>query len=208
MEAHRHLALRRLVRVVTLILALSWAAEGAAADAPPGSILEEQSQLGDVEPRFQSSIRSRVRHKLLAGSLLALHWIVRNPSCRELFEGLEAGGVQALRRSIYVAARPGIERSICDRDVVAFTEVGSSVTRLCPGFGRLPNRHAAVVLIHEALHSTGLREKPMDPEGLTSDQITRLVTRDCAARSLQAPLQIPRPPKPPSSAPAPWQTRG
>ena len=105
--------------------------------------------------------------------------MVRKPSCRELFGELERDGVEALRYSNYVPVRRGVETRICEAGAVAYTEVGSSVTRLCPTFARLVDGRAAITLIHEALHYAGLGEKPFDPNGLTSDQITRRVARAC-----------------------------
>ena len=87
--------------------------------------------------------------------------------------------MSALRSTIYVPVRRGVETRICEAGAIAYTEVGSSVTRLCPEFARLSDRRAAITLLHEALHYAGLGEKPRYPDGLTSDQITRLVARAC-----------------------------
>ena len=50
---------------------------------------------------------------------------------------------------------------------------------LCPSFGDLSSKQAAVVLIHEALHHAGLTEQPADPLGMTPDQRNQLVEASC-----------------------------
>jgi len=59
---------------------------------------------------------------------------------------------------------------------MAFTAVGSAVTRVCPWFERMDDGHAAMILLHEALHRAGLDEWPHDPDGLTPQGITDMVT--------------------------------
>jgi len=36
-----------------------------------------------------------------------------------------------------------------------------------------------LILIHEVLHDAGMSEKPADPNGLTSQEINRLVSARC-----------------------------
>ena len=67
---------------------------------------------------------------------------------------------------------------MCPR-ITAYTFVGASTTWLCPDFKRLPIEHAALVLIHEALHHAGLTEKPHDQGAMTSREINTMVTTAC-----------------------------
>ncbi len=66
---------------------------------------------------------------------------------------------------------------------MAFTSLGSAVTRLCPGFARLDDERAAVILLHEALHRAGLDEWPHDPDGLTPQGINELVREGCGLKA-------------------------
>lgn len=176
-SSYRHSRCRLGPIVLTAGLTLSAAVSGVAEAAP--ALEETESRRTVLEPRANSGLTTPVRSKLTKGFRIAIELIVRSPSCRELFAELESDGFKALHYTIYVPVRRGLETGICARGAVAYTEVGSSATRLCPGFARLVDRRAAITLIHEALHYAGLGEKPLDPDGLTSDQITRLVTRAC-----------------------------
>lgn len=60
--------------------------------------------------------------------------------------------------------------------VMAFTEPGSRVVRVCPSFGRAAPELAETVLIHELLHTLGLEENP--PSSL---EITHQVRERCSA---------------------------
>ena len=97
-------------------------------------------------------------------------------SCRELFKALGSDGNEELNQSAYHWAARGGD---CRRDASAYTWVGTSRTCLCPNFGHLSSRGAAVTLIHEALHHAGLTEQPSDPLAMTSGQINQLVATSC-----------------------------
>jgi len=96
--------------------------------------------------------------------------------CRELFEALGSDGSGELNQSDYHWAARGGD---CRREASAYTWVGASRTCLCPNFGHLSSRGAAVTLIHEALHHAGLTEQPSDPLAMTSGQINQLVATSC-----------------------------
>ena len=140
---------------------------------------EAEARTSELEPRANSGLTTPVRSKLTRAFRIAIELIVASDSCGQLFAELKSDGVRALQYSIYVPVKRGLETRICEDGAVAYTEVGSSVTRLCPGFARLVDRRAAFTLVHEALHYAGMGEKPSDPDGLTTDQITRLVIRAC-----------------------------
>lgn len=161
-------------------LMLTTAAYGLAETEPNNE--KAESHAIPLEPRASPRLNPRLTRKLTRAFRLAVELTVQSPSCRGLFAELERVASEALGYTIYVPVRPGPETRICEAGAVAYTEVGSSVTRLCPGFERLVDERAAITLIHEALHSAGQGEKPVDPHGLTSDQITRRVARACKNR--------------------------
>ena len=53
------------------------------------------------------------------------------------------------------------------------------MVRICPAFASLKAHEAGIILIHEALHTAGMTERPSDPRALTSVQLTKLVERRC-----------------------------
>jgi hypothetical protein len=57
--------------------------------------------------------------------------------------------------------------------------VGAAPTFLCTGFSSLTDEHAALVLVHEALHHAGLTESPSDPSGMSSAAINEMVRTAC-----------------------------
>jgi hypothetical protein len=105
--------------------------------------------------------------------------VQRLPTCRALFERLGADGVEKLTTTLYYAATNRLENSACTSGCVALTMVKSPQTRLCRAFRKLSTEWAAMLLIHEALHSAGMGEKPHDPSGMTSREINLLVLRSC-----------------------------
>ena len=101
-------------------------------------------------------------------------------SGRPLRAALEASGRSApeyLGRVFFYDAPP----SLCRTSALAVTQPGSRAILVCGSrfvrqVGRNP-RHAEAILIHEALHSLGLRENPP-----SSDYITERVRARCEER--------------------------
>ncbi len=121
----------------------------------------------------------RVREKVLAATELALQRIEEIPECAEMFTALGADGPEVLTATLYFpVANPARRAKLCPKSP-AHTLVGASATWLCPDFKRLPVERAALVLIHEALHHAGLTEYPVDPKGMTSLAINRMVKKNC-----------------------------
>ena len=101
---------------------------------------------------------------------------------RLLQENLDAMGLDAgtyMRDHIFYY--DGASEGVCRRSgVVAITETGSRVVRVCARFSTLRGRradYARAILIHEALHTLGLGENPP-----SSAEITDLVLRHCRPR--------------------------
>jgi hypothetical protein len=120
----------------------------------------------------------RVNHRLHQAYLSAIKRVERLETCQGLFDGLGADGTQVLADTTYVLAQADWEVKVC-ADASAFTTVGGSKVWLCSNFGRLPEKDAAEILLHEALHNAGLSEQPYDPDGLTPDEIDLMVRKKC-----------------------------
>lgn len=129
-------------------------------------------------PRMRSGLPPALRLKLSRAFYVAMDRLHSNEECRRLFEELDAEGTTALARTLYVRPMVG-EEKFCS-GVHAFTTVGGPVTRVCRSFDHTRLRQAAMVLIHEALHTAGAGEKPSDPRALSSAQINELVRRRCS----------------------------
>ncbi len=129
-------------------------------------------------PRVSDDLGQRRETLLEEAFALAVSRLGERPECRAMFAELGTDGIVRLATTSYRATTPSMERTVC-RDAVAFTVVGSPQTRLCRSFARQPVRRAASDLLHEALHWAGLSEKPLDPDGLTPGQITRMVQERC-----------------------------
>jgi hypothetical protein len=122
----------------------------------------------------------RVFRKMQQAYPLALRQVREVESCRDLFADLGADGVATLGTTVFRPATRSRDMEVCtSRGAVAFTTIGRPHTRVCDGFARLPQREAAMILIHEALHHAGLSEYPHDPDGPRSTEINRLVRMSC-----------------------------
>ncbi len=172
---HRHRHWLRVVTfgaVATLGSVVAWGGEptpgvaaAAHASTPPG-------------PRVIGQLPTMVRYRLERAYPIAVGRVREVASCRELFAGLGADGLQKLTRTIYLPPQPGEWRT-CQGRVSAFTGVGQPHTRLCPAFADLSTDYAVIILLHEALHFSGFDERPHDPNGLTPLQINRMVESAC-----------------------------
>ena len=63
--------------------------------------------------------------------------------------------------------------------MAAYTAVGLSQIVVCEHFNTLPRRTKIAVLIHEALHNAGMSEAPVDPDGMTAEEISKMVEEAC-----------------------------
>jgi len=134
---------------------------------------------GEAAPRVLGRIPSALESRLQTAFDLARERLASRPACRELYRGLDRSGARSLLATRYLPTTLRERRRVCSRRVSAFTVTGGLATRLCPSFARLATPRAAVVLIHEALHSAGLPEAPQTPGALRSSEINELVARRC-----------------------------
>jgi len=129
-----------------------------------------------VLPHCDGAAAPRVRFKLDEAYRLAVRAIREQASCAALFTPFHLRGEEALAATSYGASG---DEGDCLRPAVAFTCVGCSRTVLCPAFLRLQASVGATMLIHEALHFGGLRERPQFPGAMSSSEISALVRRNC-----------------------------
>lgn len=132
-----------------------------------------------ANPWVQPKTDPRLREKIAAAARLAALRIEEIPECAEMFSALGADGIDVLQSTLYFPINHPIRRvDFCPMNM-AYTFVGGPATWLCPDFKRLPTERAALILIHEALHHAGLSEHPVDPDGMTSPAINKMVKRRC-----------------------------
>jgi hypothetical protein len=129
-------------------------------------------------PWHHPSMDSATRARLASAFSLAVSRVAGRPECAGLFSDLGADGAEMLTSSLYFPA-PAAKRASTCRRAVAFTRVGAAPTFLCDQFHSLTDDHAALVLVHEALHHAGLTESPADPSGKSSSAINEMVRKAC-----------------------------
>jgi hypothetical protein len=132
-----------------------------------------------VEPYVGLGLAPEVVRKLQLGFDKAVVVARDMTQCGALFRDLGADPVEMLAQTRYYAAELAWGKQACPDGVFAATQVGSRVTMLCTGFGRVSREMAAVVVLHEALHFAGLRERPGDPGAMSSNEINNLVRKSC-----------------------------
>jgi hypothetical protein len=129
-----------------------------------------------LAPRVSGALPSVLRLRLHNGFALATRQVDEVPACRALLAALDPDAETKLATTLYYGAP---QQSPCTHTMAAFTVVRSPATWLCPTFERLMADEAAVILIHEALHHAGLRERPPTPDAMTSEQINAMVRASC-----------------------------
>jgi len=157
------------------------AAFGIRTDVTDSISVWERSATADperIDPWISLSVTDGVKEKVRAAFQLAVDRVRTVPECGRLFTELGADGVESLSSSLYYKADGRGEMAMCD-SAVAYTHVGHRVTRLCSRFDLLPDKWAAVILIHEALHRAGLPERNLDRRAMTSAEINEMVIRAC-----------------------------
>jgi len=150
----------------------------AAADRSPIVDSTSTVALGSIEPWIHPSMPSLLEKKLRAGFDIALQRVTEVQSCSDLFAKLRADGVETLKTGLYFPASPARETSVCRRSM-AQTFVGDAPTWICRRMESSSDEKAAMVIIHEALHHSGLTEKPRDRRAMSSGAINVMVSKDC-----------------------------
>jgi hypothetical protein len=153
--------------------------------APGGDALDRRGETLDVvmrmhrrssQPLADDSVSPGLRFQLGIAYSLAMHALRTQAGCRGLFETLGRNGEAVLAGSRYLEAG---NSTTCLEGVAAFTTVGATKIKLCHNFGLLQPSTAAVLLLHEALHSSGLRERPGYPGAPSAPEISAVVRGAC-----------------------------
>ena len=144
-------------------------------------VIASSATIANPAPRLGGFVDPTVRFSLASSFRIASTRVRSHPACGLLFSEMGSDGFERLAATAYRLAASHADARVCrsGRDVVAFTRVGSTETVLCPAFGRLRPDDAAVVLLHEALHATGMSESPADPSALDSEGINQSVRLAC-----------------------------
>ena len=144
--------------------------------------LPSSTEIVEVEPWIHTRMNDGLRGRVAAGFEKAAELVQEVDSCSDLFTELGVDALETLGSALYwpvISYRDAKE--ICRGRNLAFTTVGSRMTFICAEFERLSDRAAAMVIIHEALHTAGLRESPQYREhGIkTSHEINSMVSKNC-----------------------------
>jgi hypothetical protein len=187
----REVVMRTRFLVVTMIsvalFSIFWAGQAtggepldAVAAAPVSPKMDSTSTdvPGSVEPWIHPSMPSALDKKLRVGFEIAIQRVTEVPSCNDLFAKLHADPVETLKTGLYFPASPARETSVCRRSM-AQTFVGDAPTWICRRMMSSSDEHAAMVIIHEALHHAGLTEKPRDRKAMSSGAINVMVGKSC-----------------------------
>ena len=171
-------------RILMTLLALGTlvAAEAGANDA-----IHVDHQRSKAKEKRSSARKARIMRGMDPDDSFALKFaykgaikkLEKDEACRALFDDLVVDGIEALSRSRYEAALSGSEKRHCAAGVAAYTAVGSVRVVICSHFHRLDRRTKSAVLIHEALHTAGLSEAPVDPAAMTAAEIEEMVEEAC-----------------------------
>ena len=137
---------------------VSSAADASVQRAVHRSSIEDGATLQPwIHPRMSDDLRSRVE----VAFEIAAQRVQQVEACDELFTEFEADAAETLGNALYWPVRSYRDvKERCGRQNLAFTVVGSRLTFICPDFERVSDLRAAQIIIHEALHNAGLKEKP------------------------------------------------
>jgi len=145
----------------------------------PDSAATSRTDIHRSRPAIDGQFDGKTIFTLHAAFHLAQEELRATDSCRALFTRLGADGLAILDGIVYSQNEVVEARRKCGQGIAAFTQVRGNQVRLCPFFATLGTSGGATVLIHEALHSAGLTERPPDPSAMTALEITRMVAKNC-----------------------------
>jgi len=167
-------ASRSVVCVVILVSSVvtTWAADSI--EMRPSAAVNET-----VQAWIHGGMNDGLRASVEVAFEIAAQRVQEVDSCSDLFAQFGVDAMEALDRAVYmpVFSRHKVKK-VCGRNL-AYTFVGAPSTFICPKFERVSDQHAAMVLIHEALHTAGLEEAPTTPGAKTSQQINSMVAKSC-----------------------------
>lgn len=142
----------------------------------------------EIKPWIHTLMNNDLRSSIEVAYDLAVQRVLEVESCSRLFAELGADAVQILGGSYYwpvISYRDA--KQLCDGRNAAFTLVGSPMVFVCGEFKRLSYQDAATIIIHEALHTAGLKERPQyRGNGVKSSrEISSMVAKSCFLEGAQ-----------------------
>ena len=177
--------------VVVLSTAGAWAADNV--DSPNASTttvlaatsstsLPSSTEVVAIEPRIHTRMNDGLRDSVDVAYEIAAQRVQEVESCSDLFSGLGVDALETLASAHYMPVFSYRDaKELCGGRTLAFTVVGSPLTFICTDFERLSDQDAAKIIIHEALHTAGLKESPQyRGRGIkTSREINSMVAKSC-----------------------------
>jgi hypothetical protein len=146
---------------------------------PSSNSLPSSTAANEIDPWIHPRMNDGLRDSVEMAFEIAAQRVKEVESCAELYTELGADAMETLANAVYVPVLSYRDvKEFCDRNL-AFTFVGSRVTYICPDFESLSEQRAAMVIVHEALHNAGLKEKPQYARAKTSHAIDSLVAKSC-----------------------------
>lgn len=135
-----------------------------------------------IQPWIHTRMTNGLRSSVEVGYEIATQRVQEVESCSDLFAELGVDGKEVLARALYWPVFSHRDATkLCGGRNLAFTVVGSPMTFICSDFERLSDQEAAKIIIHEALHTAGLKESPQyRGHGVkTSREINTMVAKNC-----------------------------
>ena len=135
----------------------------AAADSPVEGAAYQLSteEEAPLQPWIHVRMDDGLRDSVEVAFEIAAERVQEIEACSELFAELGVDATETLSRALYWPVKSYRDvKERCRRRNLAFTSVGSRLTFICPDFEGITDQRAAQVIIHEALHNAGLKERP------------------------------------------------
>jgi hypothetical protein len=114
-----------------------------------------------LQPWIHSRMKGDLRARVEVAFEIAAQRVQESEACTELFTELGVDAMETLDSALYWPVKSHRDvTELCRGRNLAFTFVGSPLTFICPDFKGVSDQRAAQVIIHEALHNAGLKERP------------------------------------------------
>ena len=158
------------------------AATTTAAALASSASIPSSTEVVAIEPWIHTRMDDGLRSSVEAGYEIATRRVQDVGSCSDLFAELGVDGRETLASALYWPVFSHRDaKELCGGRNLAFTVVGSPMTFICSDFERLSDQDAAKIIIHEALHTAGLKERPQyrGHGVMTSREITAMVAKNC-----------------------------
>lgn len=150
--------------------------------AASSNALPSSTEVVEIEPWIHTRMNDGLRERIAVGFEIATNRVQEVETCSDLFVELGVNAMETLDGTLYMPVFTYRDaKKVCGGRNLAFTFVGSPMTFICADFERLSDQDAAKIIIHEALHTAGLKESPQyRGRGVkTSREINSMVAKSC-----------------------------